>query len=96
MKVAIVGTRQPTESQIQYVHEFISGLDSNTVIISGCARGIDTEALKCARQRKLKTVCYVPFKKQFGFADEVITLSSVPDELRKEVVPIGWTVFALV
>ena len=84
MNAAVIGTRVPTDKQVKYLQEFIAGLDAGTTVISGCAKGIDTKALQFAKKRGLFTKCFVPFARKFGFADEVIVLSSLPTALRQE------------
>jgi predicted Rossmann fold nucleotide-binding protein DprA/Smf involved in DNA uptake len=83
-KIAVIGTVEPTEQQRLYVKDFIACVDADATVISGCARGVDTIALKCAKMRGLKTICYVPWEMTFSFADEVIALPSVSEALRAE------------
>lgn len=86
MKVALIGTRAPTVPQISYLHKFIDNLDTSTTIISGCCVGIDQKALIYARKRinKLRTVCVVPWEKKYSFVDELIVMSNLSEELRRE------------
>ena len=83
-KIAIIGTVEPTEQQRLYVRDFIASLDADATVMSGCARGIDTLALKCSKMRGLKTICYVPWERQFRYADAVVALSSISEALRAE------------
>jgi len=54
MKVAIVGSRE--FARMERVNECVALLPSDSVVISGNARGVDRAAEEAARQRGLKVI----------------------------------------
>ena len=62
MNIAIIGTRNPDDMQIAEVKRFIRSLPIiNTIIVSGCAYGIDELALYEARIKGIKTKGCIPW-----------------------------------
>lgn len=56
--VAIVGSRDlPIECR-RLVHDLIASLPADAVVVSGGARGVDSWAAECARERGLRVVVY--------------------------------------
>lgn len=89
MRIAIIGTRNPTEPQIHRIKSIIDTISikyPNSQIISGCAVGIDSIALTYAFNKNLYTIGCIPWK-GFNplvqeFCKEIINLSTVSDALR--------------
>lgn len=85
---SFIGTRHPTSEQIQLVHEHIDELDPEMdVVVSGCAFGIDAEALSYAQSKGFFTIGVVPWKsynlKVQKFCSKIIVLPELPEEDRK-------------
>lgn len=60
--IAIIGTRNPDDEQINNCLNFIDNLSEDDCIISGCAYGIDSFALAYAHSKGLKTIGVVPWE----------------------------------
>jgi predicted Rossmann fold nucleotide-binding protein DprA/Smf involved in DNA uptake len=58
MKVAIIGSR--TFANLTKVRDYVNQLPSDTIVISGGARGVDTVAETTAKARGLQTIVYLP------------------------------------
>lgn len=65
-KVGIVGSRNiPVESHY-LIRDYILQLPKETIIISGGARGVDSLAVKYARECDLQTIEFLPDIKRHG------------------------------
>jgi hypothetical protein len=88
-KIAIIGTRQPSDYQVKAVQVFFTLLnksDNKIIIISGCAEGIDATALMMGKDAGYETVGCVPWK-NFNkhiqsYCSTINVLESTPIELR--------------
>lgn len=63
-KVAVVGSRDYQD--LDRVRRYIEQLPSDTVIVSGGARGVDSVAEKAARARGLDVIIYHPEWEKLG------------------------------
>lgn len=62
--IAIIGSREPTDVQIQAIKEAVRSLDPKTqAVISGCAYGVDAIALEEARKLDILTIGVLPWPK---------------------------------
>lgn len=70
MKVAIVGSR--TYQNLQRVKDFVNSLVPEATVVSGGAKGVDTYAEQCAKQRGLQVISLPPENADialFGFRE---------------------------
>lgn len=63
-RIAVVGSR--SYKSLSKVKEFITGVPLNSIIVSGGARGVDSEAIARARSRGLETEIHHPNWAMFG------------------------------
>jgi hypothetical protein len=56
MKIAIVGSRK--YQRLELVREFVAGLDSDDVVVSGHGGAVDLTAEECAMARGMETVIF--------------------------------------
>jgi len=70
MKVAVVGSRD--YRRLDLVRSFVAGLHADTVVVSGGARGVDTEAEEAAEARGLEVVVLEPEWDRLGRAAGLI------------------------
>ena len=64
MKIAVVGSREWKNTQ--RVWDFINGLDAETIIVSGGARGVDAEAVNAAKTKGLGVIEFLADWRTFG------------------------------
>ena len=63
-KVAIIGSRDYAD--LDRVRAFVETLPSNTIVVSGGARGVDRTAAEAARKRKLQVIEHLPDWDRYG------------------------------
>lgn len=88
--IAIIGSREPTEEQQNSLFRAIRWIKENAplaTVQSGCAAGIDTMALKAAKDAGLATIGHVPWKNynipSQSYCDRVVVLNDSPQPLRQ-------------
>lgn len=59
-RVAIVGARDASPETLTKVRALVASLPEGTIVISGGAKGVDSEAEDAARKRGLGTCVYFP------------------------------------
>lgn len=62
-RIAIIGTRNPTPQQVDFLIKFVSKLPIDSEIISGCADGVDSMALQLGKEAGFPTIGVVPWRK---------------------------------
>lgn len=77
MRVAIVGSRD--YPNLEHVDAYVESLPTDTVVVSGGARGVDTRAAARARERGLCVEEYLADWERFGRAAGMIRNKKVLD-----------------
>jgi len=83
MKIAVIGTRDPSGPQIRIVREIVESLDKGSVVVSGCADGIDKVAIEHARNLGISTEGHVPwpsYNSQIQGLCKVVHVLSMSDQ----------------
>jgi len=88
-RIAIIGTRNPTEEQVKFISNFLSNLDPSSVeIISGCCEGIDEIAIKKSKELGFKTIGVVPWRKYNihiqSYCNEIISDKNLDEKTKKD------------
>lgn len=85
MKVAIIGTRNPSNEQISFINNFINSLylkhGKELIIHSGCADGIDKIGLERGHELKIETIGFIPWYSYnthvHEYCSKISTLSTI-------------------
>lgn len=64
MRIAVVGSRD--YENMAEVHQFVAEQERTTVIVTGGARGVDSEAVKEARRLRMPYEIYLPDWQKHG------------------------------
>lgn len=83
MKIAIVGSRD--YPNMEKVIEYVKGLDKDTVVVSGGARGVDTTAVLAAKNFGLKFEEYPADWGKYGLRAGYIRNTTIVEESDKVV-----------
>ena len=78
MRYAVVGSRKFRD--LPMVREFVCGLSSGDLVISGGAMGVDTVAIRAAKDRAVPWVEYLPNYARDGDAAPLIRNRKIVDE----------------
>lgn len=78
MKIAIVGSRN--YKNLNAVTEYIKALPSDTIIVSGGARGVDIRAEIDARRRGLEVMVFYPEWGKYGKSAGMIRNGKIVEE----------------
>lgn len=80
MKVAIIGSRNPSIKQTEHLLELLKTFPEETIVVSGCAYGIDAQALIESYKIGFKTIGCVPWedynKGIQAYCNEVVCLNN--------------------
>jgi hypothetical protein len=77
VKIAIVGS--PDYSDLWQVVAYVRRLPSDTTVISGCAKGVETMIAKAARLRGLEFIEYLPNWDKYGNAAGMFQSEQIVD-----------------
>jgi len=91
MKIALIGSRDPSQAQREAVKRAIVWIKANhpgAKVASNCATGVAELAMTEARTAGLATIGYVPWSDYNSevqkFCDQVVCLADIPDPEKKE------------